>query len=473
MRDALRFAVAITLPLLVLGPSTRGEVLLFYDFNDVSTGKAIDTSGNGNDGSLKLAQFTEDEGGRTGMAGDFAVDLLGDQDSAYVDVPTARGGAFDSLTANDAATITLWAFGGENQPQNNIGFWFGPNRQLSSHIPWGNGRIFFDVGGFSQRISAPLPQELYRDVWTHYAFVKDQEDTRIYVNGDLFLESEFPINPIGSIFEASFGSGEGPGQFSYNGLMDDIGVWDEALTQETIRKVMDDGFFTPPELQAGDADQDLDFDQLDLVKVQISAKYLTGAAATWGEGDWNAAPGGRQGAPPEGDGLFNQLDIVAALSNPVYLTGPYAAIQAGGASADNQTSLVYDPKTGELSVDAPTGNELTSINVTSAGGLFLGDKPAVLDGAFDNFAADNIFKATFGGSFGSITFGTVLPTNLGSSEVAADLSAVGSLAGGGDLGDVDLVYLPEPAGILLIAIGFGLSITSRRHRGLAALKSFD
>ena len=46
-----------------------------------------------------------------------------------------------------------------------------------------------------------------------------------------------------------------------------------------------------PRLQAGDADQDLDFDQLDLVQVQIANKYLSGQTATWGEGDWDGAPG--------------------------------------------------------------------------------------------------------------------------------------------------------------------------------------
>ena len=43
-------------------------------------------------------------------------------------------------------------------------------------------------------------------------------------------------------------------------------------------------------LQAGDANMDYKFDQLDLVQVQIAAKYLTGQAATWGEGDWNGSP---------------------------------------------------------------------------------------------------------------------------------------------------------------------------------------
>jgi hypothetical protein len=85
-----------------------------------------------------------------------------------------------------------------------------------------------------------------------------------------------------------------------------------------------------PRLQPGDADQDLDFDQLDLVRVQIAAKYLTGQLATWGEGDWDGAPGGAQGSPPAGDGQFNQLDIIAALGAGTYLAGPYAADLAAG-----------------------------------------------------------------------------------------------------------------------------------------------
>ena len=64
-------------------------------------------------------------------------------------------------------------------------------------------------------------------------------------------------------------------------------------------------------LQAGDADMDLDFDQLDLVQVQIAAKYLSAQSATWGEGDWDGAPGGVPGNLPPGNGLFDQFDIVA------------------------------------------------------------------------------------------------------------------------------------------------------------------
>jgi hypothetical protein len=173
------------------------------------------------------------------------------------------------------------------------------------------------------------------------------------------------------------------------------------------------------------------------------------------------------GNPPTGDGQFNQLDIVAALNAGKYLTGPYAALGSSGQSGDAQTSLVYNAITGELSVDPPTGKNLTSVNIDSAGGRFVGTKPAVLDGSFDNFGSGNIFKATFGSEFGAVSFGNVLPARLTQSDVAADLSAVGSLAGGGALGNVDLVYfpVPEPTAVALMGVGlFGAVGPTRARR---------
>ena len=208
---------------------------------------------------------------------------------------------------------------------------------------------------------------------------------------------------------------------------------------------------------------DWDFDQFDLIQVQQAAKYLSDQPATWGEGDWDGAPGGSQGNPPPGDGFFNQLDIISALADGIYLTGPYAAIAPGGALNDGQTSVGYNAGTGEVWVDAPSGAELTSINIDSADSIFTGDAAQNLGGSFDNDANNNIFKATFGSSFGTLSFGNVAQTGLSEDFVATDLTVVGSLDGGGDLGAVDLVYIPEPSTMVLLGLGCVGALVLRRR----------
>lgn len=66
---------------------------------------------------------------------------------------------------------------------------------------------------------------------------------------------------------------------------------------------------TESEVTAGDSNHDGVFNQLDVVWVLQSGKYLTGEPATFAEGDWN------------GDGVFDQLDVVAALAVGTYLKG--------------------------------------------------------------------------------------------------------------------------------------------------------
>jgi hypothetical protein len=107
---------------------------------------------------------------------------------------------------------------------------------------------------------------------------------------------------------------------------------------------------------------------------------------------------------------------------------------------------------------------LTSVNIDSAAAIFTGDAAQNLGGSFDNDADNNIFKATFGSSFGSLTFGNVAQPGLSQEFVLNDLTIIGSLAGGGDLGDVDLIYVPEPTACLLLIVGLvALAASRRRH----------
>ena len=115
-------------------------------------------------------------------------------------------------------------------------------------------------------------------------------------------------------------------------------------------------------LLPGDANQDLQFDQHDLIQVQIAGKYLSGSPATWEEGDWDAAPGGFPGDPPGGNGLFDENDIIAALRAGVYLNGPYAATSLGAVNDTAEISILYDAKSGKEGFDTSTYGEMTSFN---------------------------------------------------------------------------------------------------------------
>src|SRR6185503_12785739 len=108
----------LTVLLLLFGAApARAELLLFYSFNDnTDESLAIDESGRCNDGIIHTARYTDAGGGRTGADDDRAVDFLTTADATYLEVPSAARGAFDSMTANDAATVTMWLYGADNQP---------------------------------------------------------------------------------------------------------------------------------------------------------------------------------------------------------------------------------------------------------------------------------------------------------------------------------------------------------------------
>jgi hypothetical protein len=216
--------------------------------------------------------------------------------------------------------------------------------------------------------------------------------------------------------------------FQFNTAVQDFDFRGSCCSSDHPGQLVHIAFDATPSLLPGDADQDADFDQLDLVQVQVAGKYLTGQAATWGEGDWNGAPGGSKGNPPPGNGRFDQWDIIAALASNRYRTGAHAAVRPSGTRGDGQTSLVYNPGTGELAVDAPATVQRTSINIDSAASIFTGAPAANLGGSFDNDANNNIFKATFGSSFGSLSFGNVAQAGLSQEFVLNDLTVVGSLA---------------------------------------------
>lgn len=217
---------------------------------------------------------------------------------------------------------------------------------------------------------------------------------------------------------------------------------------------------------AGDGNLDGKFDTADIVGALAGNLFEMDADATWGQGDWNGAPNDANtyadaetggGTPPPGDNRFNTNDIVAALAGGTFETGSVlAALKDPRNSSDpgtNQVVVRYDAADGNVRVDA--SQPITSISLESASGIFTGSAATNLGGPFDVDTDVKVFKAVFGGDFTQVDFGPVAGAGLGKDLLLNDLTASGSLAGGGGTfgPDVQLNYVPEPSTFILFALG--------------------
>jgi hypothetical protein len=215
----------------VLTNPVEAELVGWWKFDDGSGTIAVDSSGNGNDGTLEANADWD-----TGNFG-YAVSLDG---SSWVEIPPA---AWDTIEKQ--VTVTFWAYGGEEMPVDHFVFAAysadeNPARQASAHIPWSNGNVYWDTGydgSDYDRLSTALPAEYHKGSWVHWAFTKDADtgEQKIYINGELFLEGTDYNRPMTGVNVFVIGCrGTGGRDQNYIGRIDDFRLYDQALTQEDL-----------------------------------------------------------------------------------------------------------------------------------------------------------------------------------------------------------------------------------------------
>ena len=167
------------------------------------------------------------------------------------------------------------------------------------------------------------------------------------------------------------------------------------------------------------------------------------------------------------DFLLADLSVKGALTNgeefgpadgdrPTMLTY-YPGIRPGGLVNDQRLSIIYDANNGNVSLDVPPGQELTSISIVSDSSSPIFTRCAIR-GSIDPCGDTSFFHATFRGTFRSMSFGSIMEPELLEEFLLRDLSVVGSIAaasGGGAFRDADLIYVPvpEPCSIALLTLG--------------------
>ena len=137
----------------------------------------------------------------------------------------------------------------------------------------------------------------------------------------------------------------------------------------------------------------------------------------------------------------------------------YPGIGADGTLNDQQLSIVYDAGNGNVSLDVPPGQELSSIFIRSDSSAPIFTECAI-SGSIDPCGDTSFFHATFGGTFSSLSFGPILEPGLPQEFLVNDLSVLGSTAGasaGSAFRQADFIYIPIPepssAGLLWFGLG--------------------
>jgi hypothetical protein len=210
----------------VSGSLVNGLVA-YYPF----CGNANDDSGNGNNGTVNGATLTTDRFGNTNSA--YFFDGLNDEIRANVNITqniTVSCWVKSQFTANDFPTFFNfysslsnypWVFYAQASYNTNIGSRYVTLNSSSSPI-------------FSDNVSNVLSL----NNWQFVTIVVDStmNKHKLFVNGILINENTFQgLHQFAD--KIMFGS-QGPGQLTnFYGSLDDIGIWNRALTQQEITQL--------------------------------------------------------------------------------------------------------------------------------------------------------------------------------------------------------------------------------------------
>ncbi len=241
--------MGLALLMVAAPPSARAQAKLLglWDFNDTSAPGIARDAVHGFPGSFERgADFSADQGGRTGAAGDRAGRFAGNGQLARI----LNAQWLNQAAAVDQFSVSFWqklvAVGSGSS------FWFASpssvdgERGFQAHVPWGgsltpgSGTIYFDTAGcctqFAQRINQAVnlfDPTLDWAQWHHFVFLKNGMNKQIWIDGALFMEAD-GANPLPADFYQFTIGATSANINPINGFIDDFAVFGAALTVDQI-----------------------------------------------------------------------------------------------------------------------------------------------------------------------------------------------------------------------------------------------
>ena len=209
---------------------------------------ATDVTGNGFDGAVVSGTVNFGEAGanaNTGTSASFP-------DSGHIDIP------FDAALNPESFTVALWtnssAVGGVYRSPLTSRDDVNGGDSTHGYIVYinPNGNWDFWTGDGDPGWDGMEGEAATADTWTHVAITYDEvTDTKtLWINGELSATDNIPqsgatqYSPNGTVEMEDLHIGAGAddgGSFSFEGLIDDVAIWNEALDQTAIQGVMMNG----------------------------------------------------------------------------------------------------------------------------------------------------------------------------------------------------------------------------------------
>ncbi len=227
-----RVIFLISCVLLMMTPSkVSAELVAYWTFDEASGDTVYDSTGNGNDGTIFGAQR---------VAGMYGNALEFNAADNYVEVPTS-----DSLEIDENVSIAAWinwidagdgwlaimANGQQNGPWENYGLFINRSGRF----------LYFTLSLDGGHITQQTPNDVVvPEEWLHACATWDGSNARIYVNGEMVLEQPQSGQLVPPQLPLRIGHRNGSSHF-FNGMIDDVRVYNHTLIEEEILAAMEGG----------------------------------------------------------------------------------------------------------------------------------------------------------------------------------------------------------------------------------------
>ena len=211
----------------IMDASPASNLVGWWKFDDDSGGIAVDSSGNGYDGTIIGATLVSG-------ANDGAFDFDGIND--YVTIPSS---VFS--TVDDEVSFAMWQNGGANCDNGVRNYLFsgeksGETTLFAGHMLSGSLKVQLNAGTIDYINVLPGSQYEYKGQWNHWVYTKKVSagEMKIYQNGDLYLSSGGKGGAITGLVAFNIGARVGGSEYFYDGMLDDFRIYNKVLSEAEI-----------------------------------------------------------------------------------------------------------------------------------------------------------------------------------------------------------------------------------------------